>query len=393
MGILSVALLAFAVLGVFIRPRRIPNWVSPVLAAVAVVAFGGIDTHSAATAVHPLLAPLTFLMLAVPLAVMLDRIGFFESAAALLDTGRDPRLGLWLFAAAVTTFLNLDASVVLLTPLYIRIARRHGLDVKMLAFQPVLLASLASSALPISNLTNLIATSQLHLTAGQFLTRLALPTLVAITVGWFAYRRIGADGLRGERIADPVDKRALLIGAPVVVLVVLGFTFGGMLHIPAWAIAAVADAYLLTRTRSIKLHELPFGAAALAAGLGVAAAAAVPTLGVAHLFHDGTAAGQVRIAFVSMAGASLVNNLPTTLVGVSAITAHVNDVWPLLFGANKGPILMLHGSLAGLLWRDTARRLDVEVTPWQYTRVGVMVGVPSIALSLATLVILSELLK
>ena len=40
----------------------------------------------------------------------------------------------------------LDASVVLLTPLYIRVVRRHGLDPTLLAFQPVLLAALASSA-------------------------------------------------------------------------------------------------------------------------------------------------------------------------------------------------------------------------------------------------------
>ncbi|HEY5424337.1 MAG TPA: hypothetical protein VIK05_12735 [Ilumatobacteraceae bacterium] len=48
-------------------------------------------------------------------------------------------------AAAVTVVFNLDAAVVLLTPLYIRIARRHGYSPEMLAFQPALLACLASN--------------------------------------------------------------------------------------------------------------------------------------------------------------------------------------------------------------------------------------------------------
>ena len=96
----------------------------------------------------------------------------------------------WILAAAVVALLNLDAAVVLLTPLYVRTARRVGVDPVMLAFQPVLLAMLASGVLPVSNLTNLIAASHLSLTSTDFLAHLALPSVLASTVGWFAYRRV-----------------------------------------------------------------------------------------------------------------------------------------------------------------------------------------------------------
>ena len=49
-------------------------------------------------------------------------VGFFAAVAALVDGGRHLRLGLWVLAAAVTVLFNLDAAVVLLTPLYVRIA-------------------------------------------------------------------------------------------------------------------------------------------------------------------------------------------------------------------------------------------------------------------------------
>lgn len=73
-----------------------------------------------------LVSPLVFLLLAVPLAVVLDDVGFFASVAAMVDGGGRLRLGLWVLAAAVTILFNLDAAVMLLTPLYVRVAGRHG---------------------------------------------------------------------------------------------------------------------------------------------------------------------------------------------------------------------------------------------------------------------------
>ena len=69
------------------------------------------------------LAPaLAFLLAAVPLATLLDRLGFFRAVAARLAGPRGTSvLALWLVAAATTIVLNLDTTIVLLTPLYVRI--------------------------------------------------------------------------------------------------------------------------------------------------------------------------------------------------------------------------------------------------------------------------------
>ena len=52
-------------------------------------------------------------------------------------------------------------------------------------------------------------------------------------------------------------------------------------------------------------------------------------------------------------------------------------MWPLLLGVNLGPMLVLTGSLAGLLWQAGARRAGVEIDARRYTRVGVAVGLPA----------------
>ena len=75
---------------------------------------------------------LAFLLVGVPLAALLDELGFFDSVAGLLEHRYPdlPVLALWLLAAATTIVLNLDTTIVLLTPLYVRLAGlvhcRHG---------------------------------------------------------------------------------------------------------------------------------------------------------------------------------------------------------------------------------------------------------------------------
>jgi arsenical pump membrane protein len=378
-----IFLLSAAVVGVFIRPARVPNWASPAGAATLLLLIGATSTDTAFEAIRPLLAPLAFLLLAVPLAVMLDRLGFFTALAALVGTGPKPQQGLWILAAAVTTFLNLDASVVLLTPLYIRIAHRRGLDPTMLALQPALLACLASSALPISNLTNLIAADAYGLGVADFAVRLGPASLVAVAVGWIFYRRADTSTAQDHQAWEAPDLRALQLGTPVVVFVVLGFTVGDLIHIPAWAVAAVADIVLVALTRTVPVRDVPYGAAALALGLGVVATAASPHLGLGALFSGSGVLDQLRVAVVAMVGANTINNLPALLVSLPKVDAHPETLWPLLFGVNFGPVLVLHGALAGLLWRGTAARLGVTVSAREYTRMGFRIGLPALLAGLA----------
>ncbi|MGH9058736.1 MAG: SLC13 family permease, partial [Acidimicrobiales bacterium] len=231
MAILSFVLLGGGVAGALARPRRLPAWVVPVVAVAVALAAGAVRPPAVLGSVRALDTALGFLLAAVPLAVLLDRLGFFESMARLLSRGRHMVAGLWVLAAAVTTVLNLDASVVLLTPLYVRVARRTGRSPLALAFQPVLLAALASSALPVSNLTNLIVVAHTGIGPLDFLAHLGPPSLAATVVGWWCYR--GAPGVdasshdaRAPAPAETPERRPLVLGGAIVVAVLVGFVAG-----------------------------------------------------------------------------------------------------------------------------------------------------------------------
>lgn len=401
MTALGIALLVLGVGGAITRPRGLPAWSVPsVLAVVAVVA--GV-LHGPTHALRPLASPIAFLFAAVPLAVLLDRLGFFSSAAEVLGKGRHLALGLWVLGALVTTVLNLDASVVLLTPLYVRIAQRRGLDVVSLAFQPVLLSCLASSALPVSNLTNLIAASDHRLRTGSFVAHLALPSLAATIVGWFVYRRVLPPGepTSGppQQIEQPaaerpageqqvVDRRALVIGALVVAGVLVGFVIGSGVGVPEWAVALGADVVLVAIVRVVPWRDVPWGTGLVAASLGLLAAGAASHLDLVHVFSGGGNLDLVRVALVSAVGANLVNNLPALLV---ALPSTGQGIWALLLGVNIGPMVLVTGTLAALLWQSSLGRLTVHIDARTFARVGARVMLPSFAAAIIVLLVLRPL--
>ena len=420
MAALSIILLLVGVAGAVGRPLRLPAWVVPAVAVCVDLAAGAISPESARRAVDPLGAPIGFLLAAVPLAILLDRLGFFSAVAAILARRGHGAGALWVVGALVTTVLNLDAGVVLLTPLYAGFARRSGRDPFALAAQPVLLACLASSALPVSNLTNLIAQSETGAGTAAFATHLGAPSLVACVVGWWCYRRAlpgalvaaapgtgreagageagaGAgearakptDGVAGSEGAGAGGRRALAIGGVVTGVVLVGFTAGRAVGLEPWMVALGGDVVLIVVLRLVPWRHVPLGTALVAGSLGVLAAAAAGHLPVGDLIGGTTVAALARTAGVTALAANVFNNLPALLVALPFIGHHPTPaLWAVLIGVNMGPVLLVTGSLASLLWLDALGRLGVEVRARDFTRIGVRVGLPAAAAGLAVQLLL-----
>src|SRR5438477_3191993 len=86
--------------------------------------------------------------------------GLFEAIGTrLAQASLRPRtllIALLGLVAVVTAVLNLDTSVVFLTPVLVHAARRRGLDEQPFLYGAVFMANSASLLLPGSNLTNLL---------------------------------------------------------------------------------------------------------------------------------------------------------------------------------------------------------------------------------------------
>lgn len=323
---------------------------------------------------------LAFLLVGVPLAALLDELGFFDAVAGLLAERWEeiPVGALWALAAATTIALNLDTTIVLLTPLYVRLARRAGVDPIALALVPLLLAAFASSVLPISNLTTLIAAEQLDLSVLDVVGHLGLPSIAAIVVGWLVYRRRHPTRLASGPV-EAVDRRPLRLGVPVVLTVLVGVTVGPSFGVDPWMVVLLVDLVLVIGVRRFPWRDVPVGTAA-AVGLVAAAVGAFVAPSLLDPLRE--ARGPLGATAVTLAGtatANLVNNIPATLVMVDGADAPTTGVWAWLLGVNVGAVLLPLGALANLLWLRIVREEELEVHIRDYVGLVLPVAVPALA--------------
>ncbi|MCU1371941.1 MAG: Citrate transporter [Ilumatobacteraceae bacterium] len=335
---------------------------------------------------------LAFLLVGVPLAALLDELGFFDAVAGLMEQRHPdlPVLALWLLAGATTVVLNLDTTIVLLTPLYVRLARRARVDPVPLALIPLLLAAFASSVLPVSNLTTLIAAGQLGLGVGEVVRHLALPSVAAVAAGWLAYRRRHPTRLAASS-PGPVDLRPLRLGVPVVAGLLVGVTIGPSFGVAPWIVVLVADLFLVIGVRRVPWRTLPVGTA-----LGVGAVAALVGAVVSPDLLDPlrAASGPLAAAGVTLVAtvtANAINNIPATLLMVDGATRPTDGVWAWLLGVNVGAVLLPLGALANLLWLRIVREEELDVDLWGYARMVVPIAVPALAAAVAAQAILVAL--
>jgi len=337
---------------------------------------------------------LAFLCAGVPLAALLDRLGFFDAVVAGFAR-RQSRLAvghLWVLAALTTVVLNLDTTIVLLTPLAVRLARRGGADVVGVAVVPLLLASLASSALPVSNLTTLIVVEGRGLGVVDVVTNLGLPTVAAVGVGWLAYRRGHARTLELPPPGPPSasGRRALAVGWVVVAGLLVGFVLGPDLGVAPWVVAVVADLVLVVVTRWVPWREVPLLTAIGVAALAVVVALVGPDEMVSRL-SEGAGLAAVVGASTGTAVACVVNNLPAALLLAGGSGSFDWASWGWLLGINVGAVLTPVGALANILWWRVLRAEGQAMTLRRYLSEVVPVAVPALVAAVAVLAVIAAL--
>ncbi|TVT17155.1 arsenic transporter, partial [Amycolatopsis rhizosphaerae] len=168
-----------------LRPRGLPEAVLAVPAACVALLAGWVPPAAAAHQIVTIGPTLGFLSAILLVAYLADLDGVFAWLGAHLAAacrGRPRRLLVLTFAVAsgTTAVLSLDATVVLLTPVVLATTRRLELPPRPHVYACAHLANSASTLLPVSNLTNLLAFSATGLSFTGFTAVMALPWLVAI---------------------------------------------------------------------------------------------------------------------------------------------------------------------------------------------------------------------
>ncbi|GAC52729.1 ArsB/NhaD family transporter [Gordonia amicalis] len=387
-GIAALVVVIIATLGA----QRVPAVVVAAPVAALLILLGLTDLSAAAAEVTTMAPTIGFLAAMLVVADVCAREGVFTWVGTVLAgwSRSSPRrlLRIVFVAAAVTTaILSLDTTIVLLTPVAVATARHIGARVTPIAFSSAHLANTASTLLPVSNLTNLLAFSATGLGFLGFTGVMLAPWVAAIVVEYLIFRWYFADELRAsapvETDAEPqpdAHRPTLLLVALALLLV--AFVIAEPFGVPLAAVAGVGAVLftlpalfrspVATLRNTITAVNIPF--------LGF-----VATLGVVILpVRDGplgdwigglipsssTLLGILLVAVLAAVLSNLVNNLPATLLLIPLVAHDPGLVLAMLLGVNIGPNLAYFGSLANLLWREIMHRDVAAPTSREYLRLG-----------------------
>jgi arsenical pump membrane protein len=405
---------AAAILGVIIRPWKLPEALWALLAALALVVFSLISFPNAGKAVLKGTDVYLFLIGMMLLAELARHEGLFDWLAAYAvrqAKGSPTRLfGLvYLVGTIVTIFLSNDATAVVLTPAVYAAAKQADAKPLPYLFICAMIANAASFVLPISNPANLVVYGAHMPSLAIWLAQFGLASVVSIAVTFLVLRFTQRAELTGH-IASHMKRPTLSRGGAVaaggiavtaIVLLVassLDWQLGPPTFLAGTATALVV--LILNRLSPWAIaKDISWSVLPLVAGLFIIVEAVEGTGVLKPLISwlPSSAAAAPHATALGVGGivavlSNLLNNLPLGLIaGTVASSAQLSPhvTGAMLIGVDLGPNLSVTGSLATILWLVALRREGQTVSAWKFLGLGCLVMPPALVASLVTFICLN----
>jgi arsenical pump membrane protein len=390
---------------IMIRPYRVPEAVSALVGAMLMLLVGIVHPNEALRVLSRQWNVYGFFLGLMTLSALADQAGIFEWVAyqaGKWGQGSARRLYLVLFiaGAVLTVFLSNDGTALILTPVVYALITRLRLRVLPFMFACTFIADTASFLLPVSNPINILVVDEFHIDLCTFLHYLLLPSLlsIALNIGVFVWRyrydlKISYDP---HMLApfEPPHRAYFDFTLGGLGLIALAYIVASAMRLPLSFVALggtgllSAGALYLHRLEWKKLRrEISWSLFGFITGMFILVRG-VEDLGLTAAFGNallslagGNPLGAILLtAGGSALGANLINNVPMTLVMISALRsvsgvalANPALAYAIILGADLGPNLTTVGSLATMLWLLILRRKGLEVSTLEYFKLGLTV--------------------
>ena len=397
--LIAFAIFLFTLVLVIWQPRGLGIGWSASIGALLALALGSVAPGDIPTVWNIVWNATATFIAVIVISLLLDEAGFFEWAAL-----------------HVARWAN-DGAALILTPIVMSmlLALRFS-PAATLAFVMAagFIADSASLPLVVSNLVNIVSADYFGLGFGEYAAVMLPVNLVSVATSllvlFLYFRRDLPPVYALEQLKPPRaairDRATFVVGGWMLLVLLAGLFALEPLGVPVSAVAATCAALLLAvagRGRVIStrrvLREAPWQIVVFSLGMylvvyGLKNAGLTDLLAqlLNRLAEHGVWAAALGTGLLSAALSSVMNNMPSVLLGALSIQASdtagaVREamIYANVIGCDLGPKITPIGSLATLLWLHVLARKGMRITWGYYFRVGALLTLPVLLATLSAL--------